>query len=221
MADELRSVVGQGVRRLRTAAGLTPDDVAREARRHGLVWTYSKVYALERGDKAVSAPELLVLAQVMTDACGRPVRLAELIEGDGDVALTPELIVTREWVRRMLSGGQPEPIEPYDEATPGELPRAVAKAWRRREKLYGGKFSSRDLVRIESAGGLAEERAARTLHITAGELAALSARLWRRTLTEERDNRAGADAGAQKRGRITRELLDELRARLAEVDGHG
>jgi len=45
-----------------------------------------------------------------------------------------------------------------------------------------------------------------------------SAYLYRATASEERDRRAGADATAQKRGRIAREIQAELRAVLDGTD---
>jgi hypothetical protein len=36
------------------------------------------------------------------------------------------------------------------------------------------------------------------------------AALWRRTFTAERDNRAGPDANAQRRGQISRQLKADL-----------
>jgi hypothetical protein len=39
---------------------------------------------------------------------------------------------------------------------------------------------------------------------------------WKHTLSAERDERAGPDASAQKRGQITRQLREELRKALAD-----
>ena len=47
-------------------------------------------------------------------------------------------------------------------------------------------------------------------------LAQLSYRLWGGTFTEERDRLAGADANAQKRGRVTRELRAELQNAITD-----
>ena len=65
-----------------------------------------------------------------------------------------------------------------------------------------------------SRSGEAEERAAKSLDVELYEVAAASAYLWGKTLSDERDARAGEGASAQKRGRITRQLMDELRTAL-------
>jgi hypothetical protein len=53
------------------------------------------------------------------------------------------------------------------------------------------------------------------------DVAYLAVGLWGRTLGEERDRRVGDDvplaSRSAKRGRVTRQLVDELRVRLEEV----
>jgi hypothetical protein len=57
------------------------------------------------------------------------------------------------------------------------------------------------------------------LEVSRDRLAATSFRLWDgRTFAEERHHRAGSDANAQKRGRVTRELRAELEEALADGD---
>jgi hypothetical protein len=51
-------------------------------------------------------------------------------------------------------------------------------------------------------------------------LAGLSAALWKRTFSQERDRRAGPEANAQKRGQVSRELRKELQA-VIEAATHG
>lgn len=74
------------------------------------------------------------------------------------------------------------------------------------------------LMRIIEKSGEAEQRAARSLGIPISDLAAFSAKLWGRSYSEERDRRAGAEAQAQKRGRIGRELRTELREAMGNGD---
>ncbi|GAA4383865.1 hypothetical protein [Tsukamurella soli] len=58
----------------------------------------------------------------------------------------------------------------------------------------------------------ADRRIARSMDMPPPVFAAWSEKLWRRSFTAERDARAGDDANAQKRGRITREIKAELAA---------
>ncbi|WP_084721827.1 hypothetical protein [Rhodococcus marinonascens] len=65
--------------------------------------------------------------------------------------------------------------------------------------------------------GLTEARIAKALGVEAGTIDNLAWYLWRRSFSDERDHRAGQDANAQKRGRITRELKSELSIALEKV----
>ncbi|RKO24502.1 hypothetical protein D7Z96_08715 [Pseudarthrobacter phenanthrenivorans] len=67
----------------------------------------------------------------------------------------------------------------------------------------------------ELEAGTAERKAAKSLSVGLGTLLAACAALWDRTLTAERDARAGTEGTKQARGYVTRELLDELRAHLS------
>ena len=66
----------------------------------------------------------------------------------------------------------------------------------------------------ELNAGTAERKAAKSLHVSLGTLLTACAALWDRTLTAERDARAGGEGTKQARGYITRELLAELKAHL-------
>jgi hypothetical protein len=67
----------------------------------------------------------------------------------------------------------------------------------------------------ELEAGPAELKAAKSLHIGLGTLLRACAALWDRTLTAERDARAGTEGTKQARGYVTRELLAELKAYLS------
>jgi len=80
-------------------------------------------------------------------------------------------------------------------------------------------LTSTELAHVRQRSGLTEDRVARRLEVSRDRLAATSFRLWDgRTFGEERDRRAGSDANAQKRGRVTRELRAELEEALADGD---
>ena len=73
-----------------------------------------------------------------------------------------------------------------------------------------------DLERMRRRSGLTEYRLATRLGISRDQLASMSFRLWQKTFSERRDQLAGADANAQKRGRISRELRAQLEKALAD-----
>jgi transcriptional regulator with XRE-family HTH domain len=188
----LRDVVGEGVRRVREAAGLRQDDVARVARAHGLAWSQSKVAALERGDKAVSPEELVTIALVLGRASGRDVRVTDLLDSDETVTLTPCLRAPARSVARLLAGSG------ADDATSG-IRQTPARA---------------DHV---TRAGDAEEKAGRRLGEHAAVVVTLSRALWGRTLAEERDRivserdpDASPDRRRALRGQVTKQLVEQL-----------
>lgn len=233
----LRQWVGQAVRRLREHCGQRQDDVARSARELGLTWTASKIAALERGDKALPAEELLLLPLVLTRAgCGRP-SLADLLpSGSGAVRLGEATAMPAAVLARVVRGEEVKTsevdsprrarIEAWIEAGgPQQVMstmRGIAAVW---PTTIG------DFEAAENAAGDAERIAARRLDAPLSAIVAAATATWGRGLTQERDaraaERAGPDATARSaqaaRGHVTRELYRELapaldRYRKAEQD---
>ena len=93
--------------------------------------------------------------------------------------------------------------------------------FKRMELLAGPDVDVETIEHAETVMGEAEERAGRTLGLSKGDVALLSVGLWGRTLGEERDRRVGDDvplaSRSAKRGRVTRQLVEDLRVRLEEV----
>ncbi len=221
----IREVVGENVRRIREAAGARQDDVAAVARGEGLRWTRSKIAALERGEKALDLAEAVLLAQAMGKVASGPVAVADLLAGDGAVRLSSAVVVHRESLRRFLGG---DPVRVLVRDVPGGPQRIRAAmtrlpaASRRAAAMAGEETSVALMVHAEERAGEAEQRVGRTLGVTKMEVAWLSVGLWGRTLAEERDRRVGDEvpvaSRSAKRGRATRQLVEELRTRLSEVE---
>jgi transcriptional regulator with XRE-family HTH domain len=220
----IREVVGENVRRIRDEAGARQDDVAAAARGVGLSWTRSKIAALERGEKALDLAEAVLLAEAMGEVSGRPVGVADLLAGDGAVRLSREVALHRKALRRFLNG---DPVKVLVRDIPGgpeRMQKALAKvpAMLKRMELLAGPDASLETMRhAETVAGEAEERVGRTLGVSKMDVAYLAVGLWGRTLGEERDRRVGDDvplaSRSAKRGRVTRQLVEELRVRLEEV----
>src|SRR5262245_11868311 len=100
----MRAVLGSAVRRLREAEGLRQDDLARCANELGLAWPRSKIAALERGDKAVSAEELVLLVLILRRAFDREVSMTELFEGNEQIQLTGAVTGVAREVGEILGG---------------------------------------------------------------------------------------------------------------------
>lgn len=193
-------IVGENVRRLRNDAGLSGDSLAREIRKlFQTRWTTARISELESGRVSPTAPTLFMVSQALGELLSRPVPVAELLSDDGYAEVGSVAIRTTR-IAEAFSG---EDVQ-----------------------LRIGDFSNSDELAGQAKAGLAraassgegDRRTAYALGIPPVHLVALSAALWGRTYTEERDRRAGPDASPQKRGRVGRELREELKRVIEHGD---
>jgi transcriptional regulator with XRE-family HTH domain len=222
-SEPLAVVIGHNFRRLRTEAGLTQNDLAKHAKVHGLRWTASKVGDFESGRTAPTFATVLAATEALSRASKRNVSLSELVESQGFVEITDKFDPTGTTLAAILSGqrtweGLARGEVGYYARTPLDMSGFRERTQRRAAELERypeyGKIRVKDLEPVFERQGLDEQRVAKRLEISAELLAAVSWTLWRRSFSDERDRRAGGDANAQKRGRVSRELQAELRGRL-------
>lgn len=217
----LAGLVGPRLRELREAEQMTQDQLAAHLRTNGLSWQRSTVAKVERGERAVSLEELVLLA-MMFDA-----RIADLLPPDGEVALTPRTSVAVSDLAGFLKGGQTNLLRldsPFQrEAVPAAID-AMKRMARRLESRWP-KLSWTDFRAAQAAAvGDAERKGARSIGVDPTELAIAARRLYGRDMPEERDARIGArlraDAGPATiravRGHVTRELLEEIKHEIDE-----
>lgn len=237
----LRAALGEGVRRLREEHGVRQEDVSAAARRHGLNWSRVRVGELEAGGKAISADELLLLPLVLSDAVQRSVTLPEILEADLPIELSPEVSLRGWVAHRLLAGddlgdvplgcdGLAGPSVGVRRSTghqPGGV-RSVRTGRDRRQQLAERlaiflpaemTADKRDAL-LTGTAGEAERKAASRLGEDPLLVLALSRVLWNgRSLSEERDRLvderpdAGSDPDRLRalRGRVARQLVDQLR----------
>lgn len=193
-AVPIATVIGTNARRLRGQH--TTEELARAMTAAGKPWTNGRVTELEQGTVSPTLPTLLVLTQAFSDMLGRPVSLTgDLLAGDGPVSITSDMVVQQSELRAGLTG----PVKP----------RGAAAG------TYGWSASTESTVdRIARECGLTEERTARAFGVSTGRLVQAMADLWGHTLSVERDRLAGPQASQQKRGRITRQLREQLRKEI-------
>lgn len=205
MTNSLAEVVGRNARDLRRSVDATLEDVAALARGYGLRWSTGSVGSLESGRTVgVNLENLLAVAATLGDVVGRPVSLADMFAGDGDVALNDELTVPLATVRATLSGEvvsipAPVPVVP----------------------IAGAYFPAVGTVRYSlpvSALCETDLRVCRSLGVEPEVGAAAMARLWKKTFVAKRDELAGSNANPQRRGRISRQLKTELQKVIADGD---
>ena len=208
----LAKVVGRNCQRLRKRIGVTQDELARCARSIGLDWTETRVGHFEAGRSvptfatvfAVTAALQWALDDATNGEATWAVTLAELVENDGSVALTDALSFTADQLASVCRG-QPWAFERAEGFWRSDQ-------WRASLGLYEDMFGEQAISgpeRLQMRSGLTEDRLTKSLGIHPDDLADVSFRLWQKTFSEERDERAGPRANQQKRGRVSRELRAE------------
>ena len=222
------------MRAVREAAGIRQQDLSDAAKRLGLAtWTRTRIAALERGDKAISAEDLVRLLAVLNLSARRRVDAAELFDASDTIALSDTAWIPARGVAEVLCGGdttdhvvtlyQPSPSS-VD--TP-ERRRAADRASRILHAAGRTALPTVGETRAVSLGmGEADERAARDLGLDLYPFETLCLVLWGRSLSAERDARM--DASRPREGTAERgctpgpadtQLLAEARTRLIEIEG--
>lgn len=230
----LSSVLGAGLRSIRDQRGHRQDDVARLARSYGLRWTRTTVAKTERGERAMTLEELVLLSLAL--------RLppSAFVPGRGRdmVAITDDAALSTKNLRALLDGrrddvvipGQDTPVIREAPALFGQiadsLESAVAPVWPNPPDWAVEEATT-------AANNDAEVKASRRLGIHPFLVALAACRRWGRTLTAERDERVAATApvgGSVRtltalRGHMTRQLVAELESEIrppaASASDHG
>ena len=211
----LAAVIGQNARQLRRDAGLTLDQVSIAAKTRGLEWSESRVADFESGrGVAPNLTTLIAVVLALQDAGCTDATLPELLRSEAPIQINDSLLLSNKQVLDLVSS---RPA--WEQPSPEEVTAAITASW---EHFGPGIVAAVKKISgaTEEVYGATEERTWKALGISRTELADLSASLWNRTFSEERDRRAGAGANAQKRGQVSRQLRKELKAAI-EAAKHG
>jgi hypothetical protein len=219
----LASVIGKNAHRLRTNAGVKLDQVSIAARNRGLNWSESRVADFESGRVAPNLATLIAVVLALQDAGCAAATFPELLRtiSRGPIQVNDSMALWNEQVIKLLSGqpaGRPDPLGRTRKGVPGSFTELEPDESIISERLPF--YSPAILAAVIKASGASEERTRKALGISSMLLAGLSAALWKRTFSQERDRRAGPEANAQKRGQVSRELRKELQA-VIEAATHG
>lgn len=222
----LGQLLGERLKEFREERGLTPDDVARQARQVGLPWSRFTVHAFERGQrKQVVLEELLLLSYAFQ------VEPSDWFAGNGWVKLSDDARASLGVIRSMLAGSSPTAhwtriserqwdLPEFKDA-PGILHAQFewmnAKLRRVKEALGEGATTETAIRAVEAAARPAEVKAAYKFQVEPLDVSTAAFRSWGRSLTQERDQRFGEAARMvsfkklrESRRHITRHLLREL-----------
>ncbi|WP_155849986.1 helix-turn-helix domain-containing protein [Arthrobacter sp. H41] len=206
--EELAAVVGENARRLRIEGGATMESVVKYARHAGVKWTTARIVDLERGKLSPTLPMLLVLAHALKLATQNDVTLAALLQHDGMIRLNERTVLPGAVIERYVNG---EPVFFSIRDQPEMVDRITRMLEGVEENLPSNLYLDEDYEGFLTSYGLGDERAAKSLGISKKDMMERAKDRWGHNLSTERDRRAGPDASAQKRGQITRTLLDELK----------
>jgi transcriptional regulator with XRE-family HTH domain len=216
----IAAVVGANVKEARKDSGLTLDDISQALKTHlGVKWSTGKLGDIESGRFSPRMETILLLALALSIAGGGVVSPRQLMDSGGPVELTRDICLTPKGYARLLDGEA-------DSLTVGmivggreEMANIVkgftdqlARAGRYKDQMTYG-----EVRRADDEFALADERAAKRLGLERFEFIAACFHLWGRLLSAETQHRSPEGATPQKRGRITRELLAELREYVSSV----
>jgi hypothetical protein len=194
----------------------------------GLDWTSATVAGIETARRHVSAVELLLLPFVLeSDAPEVPAELGDLLADLGDdVALTAQASTSGQALALIARGQMMDSFasDSWDVPMSREIDAAM-KMLTHRAEHYLRRYPKLDLADLIPAGGEASGEAERKAGYRLGasplDVAMAARSLWGRSLSDERDARAKPGASPQARGRITRQLLDELKPVLKKGGRRG
>lgn len=207
----LTAAIGLRLRELRLGEGLSQDDIAAAARRCGLRWKRSSVAALEAGNRDLSVGEFLSIPEVLYFGTNfkAHVTLNDLLPEEGEFTLNGAVFDVRN-LRAMLAGD----------------------AFHKFVYLSGSLHAFISLsepmpVLSPDPQGEVEQNASRKLGISGEELHRTALRLWRRSLTAEREVRVGNLVTGETsrrsrqaiRGHVMRALLAELELEVRKPSG--
>ena len=192
VAKPMAEIAGTNAQTLRRAARVSLENFASAMESHGLSWSTGRVGDFESGRAAPNLTTLLAVTAALSEVVGRPVQLADLFAGDGEVAINERLAVPLSALRAALTG------EPVHFAGIGTLTAGVV--------AVRGTLRESDMRMCKSIG------------VDLGTGAAAMDKLWGRPFSAERDSRAEPGANAQRKGQISRQLKAELQKVVNDGD---
>lgn len=206
------------MRRLREESNITTYELAECARRYGVRWTASSVSQIEAGKYKASIANVIVLCCAIGELVDSEIGAVDLFVHDNAARLTDRMAISNASLRKFLSGkpismddlqATPEYQQELDESFPLSL-RKIAETLANYQDSDHPQVSLVLLLEVSKASTEADHRVARSMGLEPLTFASWCAHLWGQTFTAERDSRSGAEANAQKRGRVSRALKREI-----------
>lgn len=226
MAEEKQSlsqVIGKNVQRLRGSHTL--EDVATQGRNFGVRWSGGSIRAIERGEFKATLETIILLALSLDrlnpemKTLRGAITLRELLATDQPIALTAKYPTTTERLLTFLGGGTSGTAVDF-QAVLKNMAESVLGEVEEMENLNLPDQTTDLYLRVEEAGpeSAAEHRLAKKINIHIHELRSWSVHLWGKSFEDHRDDLAGPDSTPQKKGRVSRDLLEEVMTAMKEKD---
>lgn len=210
---DLATVIGSNARRLRRNAGVTLDEVSRAARRFGLSWSETRVADFEAGRAAPDLRTLIPISLALVEAGCVGATWDRLLTSLPPIRINESLLMWDDELRRLLSGRIVSVKRLEDARNEDDDHNQLSPE----EWVISERFPIADpatLRAVRGSAGATEERIRKSLGIAPMLLAIITASLWKRTFSQERDRRAGHGANAQRRGQVTRQMRVELKTAI-------
>lgn len=216
------AAIAHHLKAFRATHGITQPQIQEHAKqRYGATWSRGTVSGFEAGRGTMGVPTLLVLAATLSDLSGEAISVGDLIGDANLIELTPRLAVSRDGLKDLL-GDSPVVLDAehgatalYSDSDISEMVEHVMIESRFDPPQISAQQSVDDShVIADWPITLSVERAAQRLGIPQRALQLWALRLWGRPLDDEAAERAGEGSSAQKRGHVTRKLVQEIKTEL-------
>lgn len=222
MPDTIPAVVGRNLRSYREHFGLTLAEVSKAARDNGVKWSTGRLTQVEKGEGAATVELLVVLALTLSDLSGFEVSPLDFLATNDPVRIggkaanaadeVPPLDLTAAAFHAILAGEKHEVFPPdMPQEAQEALHADIVEGVKRSAVEYGTDVTFEQIEEARKAWSLTDERAARKLGIGPKTFTGQCIRVWGHLLSVEVEARSDPGDSPQKRGRVTRVLLDELR----------
>lgn len=214
----LPHVIGLNVEKIRGAN--TRDNVADHGRTYGAPWSGGSIRAIERGEFKATVETLALLALALTDLRGDDgpgVTIADLLETDQKIQLTESAQTTPANLQDWLAGGGVDALVDPSDMVRGMMRPFLSEMEELADLNHPKEFDSmRGVKKVQSFGPATstERRLAKRIGIHPHEFRAWSLHLWGEMFEDHRDEIAGPGATAQKKGNVSKPLLDEIQAAM-------
>ncbi|MBT1176993.1 helix-turn-helix domain-containing protein [Bifidobacterium callimiconis] len=237
---KMNEAVGDFLKRTRRAYGLTLDQIATASRRYGSDWTAANLSHLERGgSKADSLPNLLILIATLNHLTGKHMSLRDVFPQE--VQLNPLVSTSAADIAGMLSGkpialqtkqSDADTADWFDviDSHIDQIVKDIPATSERNTLLAPAELRVPEnaAIQLRKSALIAllkkhiptesERKAASKLDMPTARFVAWCYVLYNRPLNEETMKRAGEDSTPQKRGRVTRTIIEEIRQAAAQAD---